>query len=141
MYNALAIVTANLEINSIDVSETVTALTFIGERDAITVPPTMTEREGVKAGSDRYFVRIDWLQSQAATPTSIEDILWTALGTADGTITVSGTLRSGDVSESNPQWSGTAVVVGVELGGEKNTIGTGSQTFQLTDRPTVTTSA
>lgn len=135
------ILRGNLKVNGNDVSDQVTSFTFTANVDTIDIPSTFGSRPSFAAGNDTYEVTIEYLMSNDATPFSLSEIFWDAIDTDAGTITVAGTLRSGSVSATNPLYTATAVVTGVGLGGENNTVGQDSQTFPLTDRPTRSTSA
>lgn len=125
------------KINSTDVSLQVTAITFKGSRETIDIPATFGARSSKAAGDDTYEVEISLLQDTDAT--AVADILWTELATTNGTITVEATLRAGAVSETNPKYTGTAIVTGWELGGEVNSVGVLTVTLPLTGRPTKAT--
>lgn len=128
------ILKGNLEVNGTDVSDQVTQFKFMGARSQIDIPETFGLRASFAAGSDTYQVQIDFLQDTDAT--ALTQILWTALADDEGTIEVAGTMRAGVVSATNPQWTATAVVTSVGVGGEVNTVGVDSVTLPLTDRPT-----
>jgi len=128
------ILTGNLEIDGTDVSDQIVGFKFTAARDRIEVPATLGQRKSFRAGNDSYEVEIEYLSDVDAT--AVTQLLWTAIADADGTIAVAGTYRPGAVSATNPQWTATAVVTGVGIGGNVNEVGTDSQTFPLTDRPT-----
>tara|TARA_R110000803_G_scaffold63024_1_gene123565 strand:- start:7264 stop:7680 length:417 start_codon:yes stop_codon:yes gene_type:complete len=128
------ILTGNLEIDGVDVSAQVTAFKFSAARAQIEIPQTFGTRMSFAAGNDSYEIEIEYLSDNDAT--ALSQIFWTAIADADGTVTCAGTFRTGAVSATNPQWTATAVVTGVGIGGEVNTVGVDSQTFPLTDRPT-----
>lgn len=127
------ILTGNLEIDTVDVSEQVTSFKFSATRDQIDIPATFGTRMSYAPGNDTYEVELEFLADTDTT--AITQILWTAIADATGTIDVAGTFRPGAVSATNPQWTATAVVTGVGVGGEVNTVNTDSQTFPLLDRP------
>ena len=131
------ILTGNLTIDGVDVSDQVTAFKFSATRDQVEIPATLGQRKSFRAGNDMYEVEIEYLSDVDAT--AITQVLWTAIADADGTIDVAGTFRPGAASASNPEWTATAVVTGVGIGGTVNEVGTDSQTFPLTDRPTQVT--
>lgn len=128
------ILKGNLTINGVDVDDQVTQFKFMGARSQVDIPATFGSRLSYAGGNDSYTVQIDYLQDTDAT--ALTQIFWTALADDEGTITVAGTMRPGPVSASNPEWTGTALVLGVGIGGEVNTVGIDSQTFPLLDRPT-----
>jgi hypothetical protein len=128
------ILTGNLEIDTVDVSLQVVAFKFTASRDQIEIPATLGTRKSFAPGNDSYEVEIEYLSDVDAT--AITQILWTAIADAGGTIAVAGTFRPGAASASNPEWTATAVVTGVGIGGTVNEVGLDSQTFPLTDRPT-----
>lgn len=127
------ILTGNLKINDVDVSEQVTSFKFSGTRDTIEVPETFGSRKSVRGGGDEYEVEISYLQDVDATALTV--IFWDALADAAGTVTVAGTVRPGAVSATNPEFEATALVTGAGIGGDVNTVGLDSQTFPLLDRP------
>lgn len=129
------ILTGNLEINGVDVSDQVTQFKFSGARAEVEIPATFGTRQSVGPGNDTYEVMIDYLSDVDAT--ALTQIFWTALADAEGTVEVGGTFRPGVVSATNPKWVGVALVTAAGLGGEVNTVGVDSQTFPLLDRPTV----
>lgn len=129
------ILRGNLKVNDADVSSQVFEFEFRGERDEIEIPATFGHRASVRGGDDRYEVRI--VYRQGVDPADLSMIFWGALADGDGTIVVSGTLRAGAVSATNPMWTGVALVAGVGLGGVAYTPGEDSQTLRLLDRPGV----
>ena len=132
------ILTGNLSIDGTDVSDQITAFTFSAMRDQVEIPATFGVRKSYAAGNDSYEVTIDYLSDVDAT--AVTQLLWTAIADAEGTIAVAGTFRPGAVSATNPEWTATAVVTGVGIGGTVNDVGIDSQTFPLVDRPTQATS-
>ena len=128
------ILTGNLSIGGVDVSDQVTAFKFSASRDQVEIPATLGVRKSFAAGNDSYEVEIEYLADVDAT--AITQLLWTAIADATGTIAVAGTFRPGGAGAGNPEWTATAVVTGVGIGGTVNSVGTDSQTFPLTDRPT-----
>lgn len=131
------ILTGNLEIDGTDVSDQIIGFKFSAARDQIEIPATLGQRKSFAAGNDSYEVEIEYLSDTDAT--AVTQLLWAAIADADGTIVVGGTYRPGAVSATNAQWTATAVVTGVGIGGNVNEVGTDSQTFPLTDRPTMVT--
>tara|TARA_R110000824_G_scaffold30560_5_gene100401 strand:+ start:318 stop:734 length:417 start_codon:yes stop_codon:yes gene_type:complete len=132
------ILTGNLSIGGVDVSDQVTAFKFSATRDQIEIPATFGVRKSFAAGNDQYEVEIEYLSDVDAT--AVTQLFWTAIADTTGTLAVAGTFRPGVASATNPEWTGTAVVTGVGIGGTVNEVGTDSQTFPLTDRPTQVTS-
>jgi hypothetical protein len=132
------VLTGDLEINDTDVSDQVKGFVVKASRDSIEIPATLGTRKTFRAGNDSYEVEIMYLQDVDAT--ALSQIFWTALADAEGTITYGGTVRPGGAGAGNPRWVGTAVVTGVSIGGEVNTVGEDSVTFPCTDRPTQSTS-
>lgn len=128
------LLTGNLKVNGLSVSDQVIAFKFSGARAQIEKPATFGQRASFAPGGDTYEVEIEYLSDTDAT--ALTQILWTALADVAGTILVAGTFRPGLLSATNPQWSGTAVVTGVGMGGTVNEYGIDSQTFPLTGRPT-----
>lgn len=128
------ILKGNLEIDGTDVSEQVTGFTFRGARDEVEIPATLGTRSTVKGGNDKYEVQIDYLIDNDAA--ALTQIFWAALADADGTVLVAGTLRTGAISASNPEWEATVLVTGAGLGGDVNAVGVDSQTYPCLDRPT-----
>ena len=133
------ILKGNLTVNSTDVSDSVTSFMFKGSRDTVDIPATFGSSTSFAAGSDSYEVDINYF-TDIATPSHLTGIFWDALADDAGTVEVSGTFASGPVSETNPLYTATAVVTGVGIGGEVNTLAQDSQTFPLTGRPVKTTS-
>lgn len=131
------ILRGNLEIDGVDVSEQVTEFRFAATRAQIDIPQTFGSRASYGPGSDTYEVTIAYLADTDAE--AISQIFWTAIADDTGTVEVAGTFRPGAVSATNPQWVGTALVVGAGVGGEVATVALDSQTFPLLDRPTQVT--
>lgn len=133
------ILKGNLTINGVDVSDSVTSFTFTGSRDVVDIPATFGSGKSFAAGSDSYQVEVSYM-TNTATPTQLTGVFWDALADAAGTVTVEGTFNTGAVSPTNPSYTATAVVTGVGIGGDVNTLGQDSQTFPLTGRPVKATS-
>lgn len=132
------VMTGNLEINGTDVSAQVMSFAVSGARDSIEIPATLATKKTFRAGNDTYTVTINYLPDVDATAVAM--VLWAALDDTDGTIAFGGTLRPGAASATNPRITGEAVVTGLSIGGEVNTVVTDSQTFPCTARPTLSTS-
>lgn len=131
------ILRGNLKINDTDVSEQVTAFKFTGSRDTIDIPATFGARKSFAGGDDTYQVEISYLSDTDAE--ALTSVFWEALADDEGTVEVSGTMRPGDPSPSNPMWAAYALVTGVGIGGDVNSVGVDSQTFPLLDRPELVT--
>jgi len=128
------ILRGNLLVNTVDVSSGVTSFAFSGERETIDIPPTFGTSKTYAAGTDSYQVEVSYF-TNVATPTLLTSVFWDALATNAGTVTVSGTFSPGPVSATNPRYTATAVVTGVGIGGDVNTLAMDSQTFPLLARP------
>lgn len=127
------ILTGNQTANGTDVSDQVMAFKVTGARERVQIPATFGLRRSFRAGDDTYEVQIDYLSDTDST--SLSQVFWDAIGDVDGTIELTGTMRPGAISATNPAFTMTAVVTGVGIGGTVNTVGVDSQTFPLTDRP------
>lgn len=132
------ILRGNQTIDATDVSDQVTSFKIMGTRDQIDIPATFGSKASYAAGNDTYEVEIEYLSDMDAT--AVTQLLWTELDDTDGTVVLTGTFEDGAVSAANPEFTMTAVVTGVGVGGEVNTVGLDSQTFPLTGRPTQATS-
>jgi hypothetical protein len=123
----------NTEIDSTDVSDQVISIKFMGTRDDVVIPATGGAAKSHAAGDADYSVEITLIQDVDSS--AISEILFAALADADGTIEVSGTMRAGAVSASNPSYTADAVVTGWELGGGVNTVGQHTITMPCVARP------
>ncbi len=132
------IMTGDLKINDVDVSDQVMSFTVTGRRDTIRIPATLGKRSSVRGGDDQYEITIRYLPDVDAT--SVFQIFWTALADAEGTITYGGTVRPGGAAAGNPRFTGEALVTAAGIGGDVNTVLTDGQTFPCVDRPTQSTS-
>jgi hypothetical protein len=131
------ILTGNLTIDAADVSDQVMSFKVTGTRGRVEIPATLGQRKSFRPGDDEYEVELEFLQDIDAT--AVSQILWAQLADTDGTIELAGTLRPGAASATNPEFTMTAVVTGAAFGGTVNTVGTDTQRFPLTDRPTQVT--
>ena len=130
------ILKGNIEIETVDVSDQVASLTFMGSRDSVNLRATYGVSKSFAPGDDSYECGIDLNQGVEATDLSM--ILFDQLTDAEGTIVVSGTFKPGAISATNPKFTGTALVTSFEIGGEVNTEGTSTFTFPLLARPVKT---
>lgn len=132
------VVSGALTIDGSDVSEQVKSFRFFGNRVEVPIPAVFHSDVSYAAGPASWFVEIEYISDTDST--ALTQVLWTAITTSPHTITVSGTVRPGAVSASNPRWHGTAVVSGWGLGGGVYELGTESVTFPMTAAPTQATS-
>lgn len=122
-------------LNSIDVSAEVTAVILKGMTNDVVVPPTLTLPTTHAAGATKYQIQIDYLADDSSTTATLFGILWTAIGTDSKELPFVVRLRTGVESPTNPQWSGTLVVSGADVGGNVEELSTGSITCTLTGAP------
>jgi hypothetical protein len=118
-----------------DVSDEILSFTISAERDLVTVPPTLATPKVSRAGTTEYFVEIGYLSTDDDT-TSVFQQMWTALGSAAGTMYFEGSFTDAVVSATNPLWSGTFVVVGAGVGGDAEGLSQFSARHPLTAAPT-----
>lgn len=124
-------------LNSVDVSAEVTSVILKGMTNDIAIPATLTAGITHAAGAVKYQIEIQYLSDDSSTTATLFGILWTAIGTASKELPFTIRLRPGVESPTNPQWSGTLVVPGADLGGDVEGLSTGSITATLTGAPTI----
>lgn len=132
------VLTGSLTIDSVDVSAQVKSFRFSGSRVEVPIPATFDTDTSYAAGPGSWQVEIEYMSDTDST--ALTQVFWTAITTAPHTVTVSGTVREGAVSASNPRWYGTAVVTAWGLGGAHSELGVESVTFNMTAAPTQATS-
>lgn len=123
-----------LRVNDADVSAQVKEFAFGGDRVEVNIPAVLGGDMSFAAGPAQWFVTIRYMPDTDAA--ALTQVLWTAMTTSPHTITVSGTMRDGAVSASNPRWHGTAVVTQWGLGGRHYDLAEESHTFKMTAAPT-----
>jgi PKD repeat protein len=128
------VLSGGLTINDVDVSQQVKAFRFAGTRVNVPIPATFDTDMSFAAGPGSWQVEVEYLSDVDSS--SLTQVFWSAMTTAPHTVTVSGTVRAGAVSASNPRWYGTAVVTSWGLGGGHYELGTDSVVFNLTAAPT-----
>lgn len=120
-----------------DVSGEVTGVILKGFTNDVVVPPTLTTGTTHAAGAKHYSIQIDYLADDSSTTTTLFGILWAAIATDSKELAFTVRLRAGVESPTNPQWSGTMVVSGADVGGKAQELSTGSITCALTGAPTI----
>lgn len=133
------ILRGTVTLGGTDVSAEVTGLTIKGMINDIVVPPTLTLPKGHIPGARKYTAQIDYLSDDSVS-TNLFRKLWTAVGTDSKELAFTARLRSGAIGVGNPQWNGTIIVAGADLGGDVETLSQGSITCTMTGAPNVTTS-
>lgn len=125
-----------LSLGGTDLSAEITGVTIQGMANDVEVPATMTAGKTHLGGALKYQIQIDYLADDSAT-TTLFSTLWTAAAASPPELAYVVRLRSGIESPTNPQWSGTMVVSGADLGGDVESLSTGSITCLLTAAPTI----
>ena len=127
-----------LTIDGTDVSEQVKSFRFFGDRETVEIPAAFGTDYSYAAGPARWGVEVEYMSDTDAT--AVTQLFWTAMLTDTATVTLTGTVREGAVSATNPKWTGVAVVSTWGLGGSNGELGLESATFQLIAQPTQSTS-
>ena len=122
-----------------DVSDEVTGVIIKGTANDVQIPATLSAGRTHASGAKKYELQIDYLSTDGDGGT-LFPALWAAVLTASKELAFTAQLRDGSTSASNPEWSGTIVVSAADVGGDQETLSTGSLTCTMTGEPTVTTS-
>lgn len=112
-----------------DVSDQVTGMQLIFERDTVEVPATLGQPRGTRAGGAKYSVKIDYLSANNGT--GVWSILESAFATSQGYVSFEGAVTDDAVSATNPRYFGTIIATGAAIGGTAEDLQTDSQTFPL----------
>jgi hypothetical protein len=113
-----------------DVSEWVTRLTVQRLRESIAIPGTLaTGQASVAAGSESDNLIMDFFSDLSADAPF--DLFEEAIMSANSELMFEGTLDPGAVGPANPKYSGTAVILGIDIGGTVGQLRTQSQTFPI----------
>jgi hypothetical protein len=129
------VLTGDLMIGGLDVSDECTMFQITAKVDTITVPATLNGIEHGRGGAADYQIEIHYLSNDLAGSTFRK--LWENLG---GTLTFSGKMRSAAIGPTNPEWHGSFVVTEATLGAESQKLSEGSATFPMTGPPIRATS-
>ncbi len=119
-----------------DVSDEVTGVHILGHVNDVQIPATLVTPVSHDGGATKYELQIDYISTDG-TDGVLFPALWTAIGTDSKELAWTCLMRAGIESPTNPQWSGTIVVSGADLGGDVETLSTGSITCVLTGAPTI----
>jgi hypothetical protein len=113
-----------------DVSAWVTRLTVQRLRESIAIPGTLaTGQASVAAGAESDNLIIDFFSDLSAEAPF--DLFEQAIESATSELMFEGTLDPGAVSATNPMYSGTAVILGLDIGGTVGQLRSQSQTFPI----------
>lgn len=115
----------------VDFSDAVTKVQLLATADEIAIPATMATPKTSRRGGVKYELQIDYFANDTSTSAELFGVLWTAITTGDGDLDFSLKLRTGSVSTSNPQWTGTVAVLAASVGGEIQALSSGSVTLPL----------
>ena len=132
------VLSGSLTIDGVDVSAQVKSFRFAGTRVNVPIPATFDTDMSFAAGPGSWQVEIEYLSDVDSD--ALTQVFWLAMTTAPHLVEVSGTVRAGAVSATNPRWYGLAVVTSWGLGGGHYELGTDSVVFNLTAAPTQSTS-
>lgn len=84
----------------------------------------------MKAGARSYEVEIEFFTD--VTSTTCWRKFWDAIDTATSELTFAGRYRDAAIGATNPEWSGTMIVLQSEIGGDPNTYPRSRFTFPVT---------
>jgi len=113
-----------------DISAWVTRMTIQRTREGITVAGTLaTGVASTVAGAEHDNLIIDFYSDLSATAPF--GLFETAIQTPNAELLFSGSLDPGAVSATNPKWTGTAIILGVDIGGTVGQLRGQSQTFPI----------
>ena len=113
-----------------DVSAYVTAMTIKRSRTSIGIPATLaTGEDSEAAGAGKTVIELAFFSDFSAD--SIWDVLNAALDTPASELLFEGTLEEGVVSATNPKWTGTLIVMGVDTGGVVGALRSQSVTYPV----------
>jgi len=132
------ILSGTVKIATVDVSAEVTNVTIKGSVNDVVVPATMSAGITHAGGANKYTIQIDYLSDDASTGL-LFPLLWTAVGSASKEVAYSIRLHPGVIGVGNPQYDGSFVVSGADVGGPEEGLSTGSITCTCTGAPVVTT--
>jgi hypothetical protein len=122
--------------SAVDVSCEVTGVTITGTVADVAIPATLCAGKSHAGGASKYEIDIDYLSTDG-TGGTLFPLLWSAVITASKEMFFSCNLRDGATSGANPLWSGTFVVGAADVGGDQETLSTGSIKCTMTAAPTV----
>lgn len=125
------------KLGGTDVSTEVTAATIQGFTNDIVVPSTLGAPTTHAAGAKHYSIQIDYLADDSSTTTTLFGILWAAVISASKELAFTVRYRPGAESATNPEWSGTLIVSGADIGGNVGELSSGSITCDLTGEPSI----
>jgi len=113
-----------------DISQWVTKLIIQRTRDTVDIHAVLsTGIASVAAGAEHDFLIIDFFSDlTASAPFSLFE---TAIMTPTAELLFTGTLDPGVPSPTNPSWTGTAIILGIDIGGEVGALRGQSQTFPI----------
>lgn len=113
----------------LDVSDQVTAMRIIRERNVVEVPATLGQPRGARAGGVRDQLQIDYLS--AISGSGAWGIFEAAISAADGIVCFEGRLTDAAISATNPSYRGEIIITGAAIGGTAEELSTDSQTFPM----------
>lgn len=128
-----------LEIASVDYSDAITKVNLLATANEITVPQTLATPQSSRKGATKYSIAIDYLSNDIAG--ELFDAFFAAIAPGEtGNLDFLVRLRAGVVSASNPEWTGTLVVLSAAVGGEVGGLSSDSVTLPLVGAPVKATS-
>lgn len=126
---------------TVDFSDAIPKLILTATADEVDVPQTLATPKTSRKGAVKYEIQLDYFSNDTSLTTELFAAFWDALDTdTDGELDFTFKLRNAAVSASNPEWSGTLIVLEASLGGDVGALSSGSVTFPLTGRPARATS-
>ncbi len=123
----------------VDVSDEVSKAIYHPAKDAVQVPATLGKPKTVRGGgNDPGTLEVGFLSTDG-TGGTIFPMFWAAAATVAGTLKFALTMHAATgESPTNPLWCGEIIVSGAMLGADAEQLSQDSQSFPLTDLPTLT---
>lgn len=131
MATDITIVNGVVTIDGDDFSDAITKVVLAAAADEVEIPATLAGPKSSRKGGVKYTLELEYLSSPGTA--QLAEALDEALA-ADGLLPYTVKLTDGAISATNPEYSGTLVVLGNQLGGDAEGLSTGSVTFPLTAR-------
>ena len=124
---------APITIGGVDYSDEIRRLVLRRRRNLVTRPATFGDNTEVQSAAALVNeITIELFNDVTASSTGIARKLWEAAATDTAELAFTAKYVTAAVSANNPEFSGTFVVTGAELGGEINAYNRQQWTFPVT---------
>lgn len=131
MATTITIVNGPVTIDDVDYSDAITKVILHAVADEVEIPARLSQPKSSRKGGVKYSIELEYLSSPGTD--QLAEALDVAIS-ADGELPFTAKLTDAATSATNPEYSGTLVVLSNDIGGDAEGLSSSSASFPLTGR-------